>query len=392
MSGTFSDAAYRLKGQPMFRILSRIKDLERAGKDIVHFEIGDPDFNTPANITNAAVAALRAGRTHYSDSMGDYDFRELIAGNNMFTRGFQPDIEQVLVCPGANIMIFYAVCCLVNPGDEVIVQNPCFPTYFSVFSLCGAKAVTVPLCEDKGFRLQPYDLKKRITNRTKLIIINSPHNPTGAIMHPEELEEIGRLALSRGIYLYCDEIYSRLNYGETPFYSPSILDSCKERIIIANGFSKAFAMTGWRLGVGIGPEELMKKMGLLLQTTSSCVPSFIQRAGMEAIKGDQSGVASMMSEYKRRRDVLVSGLNSIDGINCITPSGAFYVFPNIKETGLSSAEFASRLLEEEGVGVCAGSDFGDAGEGFIRLCYACSTERIGEGVFRIARFVQKLNR
>ncbi len=390
MAGIFSDAAYRLKGQPMFKILSRIKELERNGRDIVHFEIGDPDFDTPKNITESAVKALRSGRTHYSDSMGDYDFRELVAKNNAFTRGFRPDIGQVLICPGANIMIFYAVCCLVNPGDEVIVQNPCFPTYFSVFSLCGAKAVTVPLREDKNFRLQPDDLKKRITDRTKLIIINSPHNPTGAIMYPEELEEVGKLALSRGIYLYCDEIYSRLNYGETPFYSPSILDSCKERIIIANGFSKAFAMTGWRLGVGIGPEDLMRKMGLLLQTTSSCVPSFIQRAGMEAIEGDQSEVLAMMSEYKRRRDILVSGLNSIDKINCVTPSGAFYVFPNIKASGLSSVEFASRLLEEEGVGVCAGSDFGDAGEGFIRLCYACSEERIREGVSRIAHFIHRL--
>ena len=385
-----ADAANKLQGQPMFKILSRIKELERQGKHIVHFEIGDPDFSTPSNIVDAAIKALKDGYTHYSDSMGDYDFRCRIAKNNYISRGFEPEIKQVLVTPGANMMIYYAVRCLVNPGDEVIVQDPCFPTYLSVFEFCGVKPVFVPLYEKNDFRLNPKDLEERITPKTRLIIINSPHNPTGAIMKASELEEVGRIAIKNKIYLYCDEIYSRLNYGEIPFYSPSVLDKCKEYTIVANGFSKAFAMTGWRLGVGIGPEKVMEKMGLLLQTTSSCVSSFIQKAGMEAISGDQKSVVNMVNTYKKRRDILVRGLNEIPGISCVNPGGAFYVFPNIQKTGLSSQIFALRLLEEAGVGVCAGDSFGGCGEGYIRLCYATSEDEIREGIVRIKNFVQNL--
>lgn len=385
-----SDAAELLSGQPMFKILSRIKEMERAGEHIIHFEIGDPDFSSPTNIIHACKEALENGYTHYSDSMGDYEFRKAVAENNLHTRGFEPDIEQVLVTPGANIMIYYAIRCLVNPGDEVIVQDPCFPTYLSVFNFCGVKSIGVPLKEKNEFRLQPEDLEKAITDKTRLIIVNSPHNPTGAVMRKEELEAIADIAIKHKIYLYLDEIYSRMNWGETSFYSPSIIDGCKDYLILANGFSKAFAMTGWRLGVGIGPKHVMEKMGLLLQTTSSCVPSFIQRAGIEAIRGDQSQVNKMMTEYKKRRDILVEGLNSIDKIECLNPGGAFYVFPNIKATGLTSAEFTKRLLEEAKVGVCSGADFGAAGEGYIRLCYAASEEEIIEGIRRIKEFVNNL--
>ena len=322
--------------------------------------------------------------------MGDYDFRAIVAENNLHTRGFRPDIDQVLVTPGANMMIYYAVLCLVNPGDEVIVQDPCFPTYLSVFHFCGVRPVCVPLYEENEFRLDPKDLEDRITDKTRLIIVNSPHNPTGAVMRPEELEMIGRIALKHRIYLYSDEIYSRMNYGDIPFYSPSILDRCKEFVIVANGFSKAFAMTGWRLGVGIGPRHVMEKMGLLLQTTSSCVSSFIQKAGIAAIQGSQDMVRAMMKEYQERRDILVKGLNGIDKIECLNPGGAFYVFPNIKRTGLSSEQFAHQLLERGKVGVCAGNDFGICGEGYIRLCYATSKEDIVEGIKRIKYFVESL--
>nr|MCR5153880.1 pyridoxal phosphate-dependent aminotransferase [Lachnospiraceae bacterium] len=371
------------------KILSRIKELERQGRSIIHFEIGDPDFSTPKNVLYATKKALDEGFTHYTGSMGDYDFRTLIANNNLHTRGFKPDLDQVLVAPGANIMIYYAVRCLVNPGDEVIVQNPCFPTYLSVFSFCGVKPVFVPLYEENEFRLNPKDLEKCITDKTRLIIVNSPHNPTGAIMKKEELEEVAHIAKKHGIFLYLDEIYSRMNYGDEPFYSPSIIDACKDYMIVANGFSKAFAMTGFRLGVGIGPRDVMAKMGLLLETTSSCVPTFIQKAGIEAISGDQSTVKQMMATYKRRRDILVDGLNSIKGITCLRPGGAFYVFPNISATGLESEEFAYRLLEEAGVGVCSGEDFGTCGKGHVRLCYACSEESIIEGVRRIKEFVEE---
>ena len=382
-----AQAAYLLEGQPMFHILSRIKEMERQGEKVVHFEIGDPDFATPKHIVEAGVEALREGATHYSDSMGDYDFRALIAKNNQHSRGFSPDIDQILVAPGANIIIYYAVVCLVNPGEEVIVQDPCFPTYLSVFNFCGVKPVPVPLKEENEFRLQPEDVESAITDKTRLIIVNSPHNPTGAVMREKELKEIAGIAKKHGVYLYLDEIYSRMNYGDTPFYSPSCLDECKEYSILANGFSKAFAMTGWRLGVGIGPKEVMEKMGLLLQTTSSCVPSFIQKAGIMAIKGDQDPVREMMKTYKKRRDLLVNGLNKIPKISCVMPGGAFYVFPNIKATGLSSRDFAFKLLEEAKVGVCAGSDFGSSGEGFVRMCYATSESEIEEGLERIHKFV-----
>lgn len=385
-----ADSAKQIKGQPMFKILSRIKELEREGRHIVHFEIGDPDFNTPTNIVEAGKKALDNGYTHYSDSMGDYEFRELICENNVKSRGFKPDIDQVLVLPGANMMIYYAVRCLVNPGDEVIVQEPCFPTYLSVFDFCGVKPVFVPLKEENEFRMDPKELRAQITDKTRLIIVNSPHNPTGAIMKPEELEEIGRIALENKIFLYCDEIYSRLNYGDVPFYSPSVLDQCKDYILVANGFSKAFAMTGWRLGTGIGPSDVMERMGMLLQTTSSCVPSFIQKAGIEAISGDQSEVRKMMKTYKRRRDILVKGLNDIPKISCLNPGGAFYVFPNIKKIGISSDEFAISVLEEAGVGLCSGRDFGPSGEGYVRLCYANSEDEIVEGIKRIKEFVLNL--
>lgn len=385
-----SDAANWLQGQPMFKILSRVKEMERLGEHIVHFEIGDPDFDTPENIVEAGVEALRRGFTHYSDSMGDFDFRVALAKYNAQSRGFCPDIAQVLVAPGANILIYFAVRCLVNPGDEVIVQNPCFPSYHAVFNFCGVKAVSVPLLEENAYRLNPKDLEKKITDKTRLIIINSPHNPTGAVMRQDELEEIALIAKKHKIYLYLDEIYSRMNYGETPFYSPSIIDKCRDYIILATGFSKIFAMTGWRLGIGIGPVKVMQKMGLLMQTTVSCVPSFIQKAGIEAILGEQDKVREMIDTYKRRRDLLVQGLNSIDKITCLKPGGAFYVFPNIKQTGLSSNRFTELLLERSRVAVCSGSDFGSQGEGYIRLCYAASEADIEEGVNRIRRFVSDL--
>lgn len=385
-----SDAAKRLMGQPMFKVLSAIKDKERNGHDIVHFEIGDPDFNTPANVVEAACQSLKNGETHYTDSKGLYEFREIICKNNLKSRGFEPDLDQVMVSPGANMLIFYAVACLVNPGEEVLVPDPGFPTYEAVLRLCQAKMVTVPLRKENGFRMQPADVKDRITDKTRLIIVNSPNNPTGAVMTESELREITEIAKQHNVFVYSDEIYSRLNYGDIPFFSPGSIDHCKENVIIANGFSKAFAMTGWRLGTCIAPKELTEKMALLLETTSSCVSPFLQRAGMEAINGDQNDVRHMMEVYHRRRDVLVEGLNSIPNIHCLTPEGAFYVFPDIRETGLTSAEFARMALEVANVGLLPGNDFGPSGEGFVRLCYATSEDRIQEGIERLRKMVAQL--
>lgn len=390
MLGYTSSAADRLLGQPMFQVLSRIKAKEQEGYDIIHFEIGDPDFDTPKNIVDAACEALRRGETHYADSMGLYEFRKLICENNLKTRGFKPDINQVLIAPGANILIYYAVACLVNQGEEVILPDPSFSTYNSVLNLCGAKGVPIPLKKENGFRLQPDDVRRHITDKTKLIIVNSPHNPTGAVMTAEELTGIAEIAIENGIYLYSDEIYSRMNYGEIPFFSPSMIDNCKTNVIVANGFSKAFAMTGWRLGTCVGPQAVIEKMALLLETTSSCVSPFIQRAGMEAIQGSQDSVLEMVRKYHRRRDLLVAGLNSIPRIHCLLPEGAFYVFPDIRQTGLTSKMFAQKALDIAGVGLLPGSDFGPSGEGFVRLCYATSEENIEKGIDRLKRMVRTI--
>lgn len=386
-----SHAAGKLEGQPMFKVLAKVQELERAGRDIVHFEIGDPDFDTPGNIVEAACEALRSGQTHYTSSMGLHEFRETVCLTTSRTRGFTPAMNQVLVTPSANIIIYYVIRCLVNPGDEIIVPDPGFPSYYSAIRFCDAKPVPVPLREENEFRMSPADVRNAITPRTRLIILNSPHNPTGSVMTPEEIDEMAKIAAEHDVFLYSDEVYARMIFDDAnSFRSPASHDLCRERTIVANGFSKAFAMTGWRLGVAIGPEDVIEKMGLLLQTTSSCVAPFIQRAGIEAIMGDQTQVLAMMEEYRLRRDLLVEGLNRIPGITCLKPGGAIYVFPNISGTGLSSEEFAAHMLEHAGVALLPGTNFGQAGAGFVRLCYAISREQIAEGLARIERAVSLL--
>ena len=276
---SLSLAAQQIDGQPMFRYLDRARQLEAEGRSMIHMEIGDPDFATPPNITMAAVQALTAGKTHYTSSWGDLEFRETIRQATYRSRGFMPDLDQVLVVPGANIGIFYAVFCLCDPGTEVLVPDPGFATYYSSIKMCGAVDVHVPLREEHGFRMQAADVRELITDKTRLLILNSPNNPTGAVMTREELKAIYDLCVEKDIYLYSDEIYSRMIYDEYDFSSPSQYDQCRSHVILSNGFSKAFAMTGWRLGALIGPPEVMERMAMLLQTTSSCVSSFVQAAG-----------------------------------------------------------------------------------------------------------------
>jgi aspartate aminotransferase len=379
-----STVARNVKGQPMFKILDKVQKLERTGKEILHFELGEPDFDTPSNIIDAASNSLKLGNTHYTNSMGLYEFRESVQKATKESRGFTPDISQILVTPGANSIIYLAVSCLVNPGEEVIVPDPGFPTYYSVISFCGAVPVTVPLHESSQFRLNPEDLRKKITNKTRLIIINSPSNPTGAVMSPEEIDEITKIAIENDIYLLSDEIYARLVFSENnKFHSPAWIDQCKKRVIIINGFSKAFAMTGWRLGIAIGPSDVMEKMGLVVQTIVSCVPPFIQYAGIEAIEGEQTELLEMKRQYQQRLDNIVTGLNKITGISCIKPEGAMYVFPNIQNTGMTSDEFADFSLEKAGVALLPGNNFGDAGEGYIRMCYVNSMEKITEALDKL---------
>lgn len=379
---SLSITSMNIDGQPMFKVLDRARELEKQGRQMIHLEIGDPDFSTPENITQAAIDSLRQGNTHYCSSFGLTEFRELIRTTTERSRGFLPDLDQVLVTPGANIGMFYAVYCLVDPGYEVVVPDPGFPTYYSTIKMCGATPIRVPLKESNQFRMNPDDIRKAITNRTRLIIINSPHNPTGSVMTKEEIFEVYEIARQNDIYIYSDEIYARMNYDPIGFSTPAIYDQCKERVILSNGFSKAFAMTGWRLGTLIGPSNVIERMAMLLQTTSSCVSPFIQHAGMAALNDSQEKVVAMMTEYRERRDMLVNGLNEVKGINCLTPGGAFYVFPNIMDTGLTSEAVTEKLLEAGVVGL-PGDCFGIYGKGYMRFCYANSKDNIVEAITRI---------
>lgn len=390
MEKRLSEASNRLFGQPMFQILDQIKEMERQGENIIHFEIGDPDFNTPDNIIEAGCQALRNGYTHYSPPIGEYDLRKAICEKNKSIRGFTPDMEQVMTAPGANILIYFIVACLMNPGEEIILPDPCFSTYISVAKYCSVKPVFVALKEEHEFRMQPQDVLDKITPKTRVVLINSPHNPTGAVMTKDEMDEIAKICYERNIYLVTDEIYRGLNYNDEKNYSVSINDKCKENIIVIDGFSKAYAMTGWRLGYSIAPAYLIQKMQLLLETLCSCAPCFVQYAGIEALTGDQESILRMKNTYNRRRKVLVQGLNEIKGIRCLEPQGAFYVFPNIEGTGLSSREFAKRALNEAKVGLVPGEDFGMSGKGHIRLCYATDEEKIVEGIRRLKEFVNNL--
>lgn len=376
-----SDAAGRLAGSPMFKTLARVKELEARGQRITHFEIGDPDFPTPPHIVEAGIAALRGGDTHYPTSSGIAELRDAVAWAHQREFGFRPDRSQVVVAPAISF-IYFITRCVVNTGEEVIVPDPGFASYYSAFDFIGAKWINVPALEKNEFRLSPEDIAARITERTRLVIINSPNNPTGAVMTKEEIMAVGKLCLERGIYLLTDETYSQMIY-DAPHHSPSVLDQCRERIVVLNSFSKSYAMTGWRLGWGIGPSELMEKIGLLIQTVISAVPPFIQRAGIAALTGDQGCIRDMVAEYRRRRDVMVQGLSQLPGVRCCKPEGAFYVFPNVAGTGMTSAEFTEFALEQAGVALLSGTTFGSHGEGYVRLCYANSLENCRQGLRRL---------
>lgn len=385
-----ASTAERLLGQPMFRIIDTARSLEVQGVDVVHLEIGDPDFNTPEAIKHAGIRAIQENETHYVSSWGIPEFRLAVQEVTKLSRGFRPDVGQVLITPGANISIFYAILNCADPGDEILYPDPGFPTYKSTIAATQSVGIPYMLREQDGFRMRVEGIEPLITSRTKLLIINSPQNPTGAVTEEDELRKIFELARERDIWVFSDEIYARMNYGDTKHFSVASIDQAQERVILANGFSKSFAMTGWRLGTVVAPAQLAEKMMLTLQTTSSCVPPFVQRAGLAALNGNQQEINAMMSTYKKRRDILIEGLNSIPGISCHNPGGAFYAFPNISSFGLSSANFAERLLTEAGVAVVPGQHFGASGEGFIRMAYATSEERILEGLSRLKQFCASL--
>jgi len=369
----------RLIGQPMFNILAKAQEMERAGRHIIHFEIGDPNFNSPPRAISAVKEALDKNLTHYADSMGMFEFRESIAAYVKQNWGFEPDINQILVAP-ANSIIDFVVRCVVNPGEEVMYPDPGFPTYRSVIYCNGMKPIGVKLREENNFRMNPKDVRSRLSDKTKLIIINSPQNPTGSVMTEEEIMEIAKIAEERDVYLLSDEVYAQITYNKKHF-SPSILDHCKERIIINYGLSKTYSMSGWRLGFAIGPEILIKKMGLLLQTIFSCLPPFLQAGGIAALSGNYNFLLKRTDILRKRRDALIKGLNSLPNISCAIPEGAFYAFANISKTKLNGFDFCEMMLKKAGVCLCPGECFGEFGHKYVRLSYANVEEStIGEAI------------
>lgn len=383
-----SDAALNIDGQPMFKILDKVKKLESKFGNYIHLEIGDPHHQTPPNIISAAIKSITNNETHYCSSYGLQEFRTEIITRTAMSRNFSPDLNQILVTPSANISIFYAVYCLVNPGDEVIVPDPGFPTYYSVIKMCGAKEVRVPLRPENQFKMSPKDIEDRITDKTRLIIINSPSNPTGAIIPAKDIEEIYKIAKKYDLYLFSDEIYARMQYT-LPFISPGLFDRCKERVIVSNGFSKSFSMTGWRLGTIIGPEDVIERMAMLLQTTASCVSPFIQKAGLEALRGGDYYVRQMLDDYSKKRDLVIQTIEELSdhGLKMLNPEGTFYAWVDIRDIGFTSDEFCDYLLKYHVV-VLPGNCFGENGEGFIRISFAPEYMIVHDGMRQIKRAVQ----
>jgi aspartate/methionine/tyrosine aminotransferase len=387
----FAERMSRLGTETAFEVLVKARALEAQGKDVVHLEIGEPDFDTPRHIIEAAQEALDQGYTHYGPSAGLPELRAAIAHDVARSRGISVRPEQVVVTPGAKPIMFYVVLALAEPGDEVIYPNPGFPIYESVIRFAGARPVPIPLREDRQFCLDVNELRDLVTERTRLIIINSPQNQTGGVLPPEDLKAIAAVAVEHGIPVLADEIYSRMVYeGEAP--SITVYDGMADLAIILDGFSKTYAMTGWRLGYGVMPEALAVQVTRLMTNSNSCTASFTQRAALAALHGPQEPVDAMMAEFRQRRDVFVEGLNGIPGLRCATPKGAFYAFPNISAVGASSQEFANYLLQEGGVAALAGKDFGEYGEGYVRFSYANSLTNLRKALERIADCVDKFMR
>jgi len=377
-----------LIGQPMFKLMARAQEMEGSGKEVMHFEIGEPDFNSSQSAKEAAIKSINENLTHYTNSMGLLEFREAVVDYVELNWKFKPSLTQILISP-ANAVIDFAIRCILNPGEEVIFPDPGFPTYHSVINYCGIIPVGIQLSEENNFRMKPDDIRDRISDRTKLIIINSPHNPTGAVLEEEEILEILEIAEENDLFLLSDEVYAKIIF-EGQHFSPSIVDKCKERVILLFSLSKVYSMSGWRLGFVVGPDNLIEKMGLLLQTTLSCLPPFIQAGGIAALSGDQRYQLQMVDTLRKRREILIKGLNELSGVSCSTPKGAFYVFPNIMKTCMNSVEYSEKMLNEVGVCLLPGDCFGKYGEGYVRLSYAnMGTEMIEEAIEKMKEFHQK---
>ena len=379
----------RLGTETAFEVLARAKALEAKGKHVVHLEIGEPDFDTPQNIVDAAVKALRSGSTHYGPSAGLPQARAGFAEWFSKDRGVEVDPDQIVITPGAKPIIYFTLTALVEPGDEVVFPNPGFPIYESMIDFTGGKAVPLPLREANGFSFDPDELRRLVTDKTKLIILNTPGNPCGGVLSPQDLSVVAEVAKKHDCWVLSDEIYSKIIY-EGGHHSMLEVDGMAERTIVLEGHSKTYAMTGWRLGYGVMPAELATSIARLQTNSTSCTASFTQEAGVEALLGDQSGAQAMVKEFRARRDLVVGLLNEIPGVSCLNPGGAFYVFPNVKELGVPCEDLARTLLDEYGVAALAGTSFGSYGDGYLRFSYANSQENLKEGIARFKKYAQTL--
>jgi aspartate aminotransferase len=379
----------RLGTETAFEVLNKARALERQGNSIIHLEIGEPDFDTPANVVEAGVDALRKGWTHYGPSAGLADLRQTLAEYVSRTRAVKVTSDEVVVVPGGKPVIFFAILALIEEGDEVVYPNPGFPIYESMINYVGGRAVPIHLREERNFSLDVDELASIINDRTKLIILNSPQNPTGGVLERKEIEEIAKIIGDRNIMVLSDEIYSRLLFDGGQHFSIMSVPGMQERTILLDGFSKTYAMTGWRMGYGVMRPDLAAHITRLMTNSNSCTASFTQVAGIEAIRGDQSSVDRMRSEFQRRRDVFVAGLNRIKGFSCRMPKGAFYVFPNITGTGWRSKPLADALLEQAGVAALSGTAFGEFGEGYLRFSVANSLENLQQALERVDQWTKK---
>lgn len=390
MKNVFADRMSLLGTETAFEVLAKAKKLEAQGKDIVHLEIGEPDFDTPKNIIDAACLALNSGYTHYTPAPGIPEVRETIAEYIRSHKNVDASADDVVIVPGGKPIMFFSIMATVNPGDEVIYPNPGFPIYESVIRFVGGKPVPIPLREENQFRLDVHELAQLITPKTKMLIINSPGNPTGGVLTSEDVKAIADLVKGKGILVLSDEIYERIVYGDTHPLSIASLPGMKDWTIILDGFSKTYAMTGWRLGYGVMHPEIAARIAQLMVNSNSCTSAFTQIAGKEALTGPQNEVDTMVAEFKRRRDIMVNGLNSISGVSCILPEGSFYVFPNLKSFGKDCKEIADYLLNDAGVACLGGTAFGSYGEGYLRFSYANSVANIQKALERIETALGKM--
>lgn len=372
----------RLGTETAFEVLVRAKALEAQGKDVIHLEIGEPDFDTPSNVIEAGCDALKSGWTHYGPSAGQPELRAAIANYINSSRGTSFEADQVIVTPGGKPIMFFVILALVEAGDEALFPDPGFPIYRSMIDFAGATAVPIPLREERAFGIDLEELASLITPKSKLLILNSPANPTGGVLTRDEIAEIARLAVENDLIVLADEIYSELIY-EGEHVSIATMPGMAERTIILDGFSKTYAMTGWRLGYGLMPRPLVEAVNRLMVNSVSCTSMAVQRAGLAALTGPQDEVAAMREAFRTRRDLIVGGLNQIEGISCLSPKGAFYAFPNISALGVTSKQFADRLLDEFGVAALAGTAFGAHGEGYLRLSTANSEANLTRALERI---------